>query len=121
MRLLLDSCVWGKASPELRAAGHDVVWVGDWPEDPGDEEILINAHSDDRILITLDNDFGELAVARGMPHRGIVRLVNIGARSQAAACLRIIELHGKELSQGAIVTAEPGRLRIRAPNADGGQ
>lgn len=121
MRLLLDSCVGGKASLELRAAGHDVVWVGDWPEDPGDEEILINAYSDDRILITLDNDFGELAVARGMRHRGIVRLVDIGARSQAAACLRIIELYGDELLLGAIVTAEPGRLRIRAPDAEGGQ
>jgi hypothetical protein len=25
---------------ELKAKGHDVLWVGDWPRDPGDEEIL---------------------------------------------------------------------------------
>lgn len=32
MKLLLDSCVWGKARKELEMAGHDVVWTGDWPK-----------------------------------------------------------------------------------------
>ncbi len=40
MKLLLDTCVWGGAIKTLEAAGHDVVWTGHWPEDPGDEEIL---------------------------------------------------------------------------------
>jgi predicted nuclease of predicted toxin-antitoxin system len=40
MRILLDTCVWGGTVTDLRFAGHDVVWVGDWSEDPGDEEIL---------------------------------------------------------------------------------
>ena len=40
MKILLDSCVWGKARGELGSAGHDVVWAGNWPKDPGDEEIL---------------------------------------------------------------------------------
>jgi hypothetical protein len=30
MKLLLDSCVWGGALAELQAAGHDVVWAGQW-------------------------------------------------------------------------------------------
>jgi predicted nuclease of predicted toxin-antitoxin system len=72
MKLLLDSCVWGKATAELRAAGHDAVWAGDWDEDPGDGEILARAFAEQRVLITLDKDFGELAVVRGMPHRGIL-------------------------------------------------
>jgi hypothetical protein len=29
MRLLLDSCLSGKAATMLRDIGHDVVWVGD--------------------------------------------------------------------------------------------
>src|SRR5438094_582682 len=96
----------------LRAgAGHDVVWSGDWPADPGDEEILDRAYRESRVLITLDKDFGELAVARGRPHRGILRLVGIPVRQQAAVCLRVLELHGAELQAGAIITAEPGRLR----------
>ena len=40
MRLLLDTCVWGGAKADLEAAGYDVVWCGEWEQDPGDEEIL---------------------------------------------------------------------------------
>jgi predicted nuclease of predicted toxin-antitoxin system len=32
----------------LETAGHDVIWSGDWPEDPGDEEILAQAHREGR-------------------------------------------------------------------------
>lgn len=35
MRGLLDTCVWGGARQVLEAAGHEVIWSGDWPEDPG--------------------------------------------------------------------------------------
>jgi predicted nuclease of predicted toxin-antitoxin system len=87
MKLLLDTCVWGGAKAELKGAGHDVIWAGEWPEDPGDEEILARAHADDRILITLDKDFGELAIVRGRPHHGIVRIVNAAARIQASITL----------------------------------
>jgi predicted nuclease of predicted toxin-antitoxin system len=113
MKILLDTCVWGGALKELEAAGHDVLWAGDWPEDPGDEEILKRAYSEGRVLVTLDKDFGEMAVIRGTPHSGILRLVDLGARQQGPVCLRVIDRYGSELQSGAIVTAEPGRLRIR--------
>ncbi len=64
MKLLLDTCIWGGAADELRMRGHDVVWSGDWDEDPGDEEILTTALAQRRILVTLDKDFGELVVVR---------------------------------------------------------
>ena len=119
MKLLLDTCVWGGACKPIKASGHDVIWAGEWPEDPGDDEILARAHREGRILVTLDKDFGRLAVAQGMPHCGILRLVNLSARQQAAVCLHVIALHGEELQSGAIITAEPGRLRIRPPDAEG--
>jgi predicted nuclease of predicted toxin-antitoxin system len=67
MRLLLDTCIWGGATHALRTSGHDVIWSGDWDEDPGDEEILAIAYAEGRVLVTLDKDFGELAVVRGHP------------------------------------------------------
>src|SRR5262252_5266692 len=81
VKVLLDSCVWGGAMVALRAAGHDVEWSGDWPEDPGDDEILQRALAAGRVLVTLDKDFGELAVVRRRVHCGIVRLVNLSAAS----------------------------------------
>lgn len=113
MKLLLDSCVWGPASAELRSAGHDIVWAGDWDKDPGDREILRRAHREQRILVTLDKDFGELAIMENQPHSGIVRLVGFSARKQAAVCQEILTLHGDELRRGAIVTADAARVRIR--------
>jgi predicted nuclease of predicted toxin-antitoxin system len=113
--LLLDTCVWGGALSVLRDAGHDVVWTGDWEKDPGDQEILRQAHQQDRILITLDKDFGERAIVYGEPHRGIIRLMGIPARMQAEFCARTLERYGSQLTQGAIVTAEPQRTRIRIP------
>ena len=78
MKLLLDTCVWGGVR-EIEAPGHDLVWARSWSEDPGDEEILASAERDGRVLVTLDKDFGELAVVRNQPHGGIIRLVDIAA------------------------------------------
>lgn len=118
MKLLLDSCVPGGLKTQLLNAGYDVVWTGDWTEDPGDEEILATAFREGRILITLDKDFGELAIVRGSPHCGILRLVNLSTKQQSAVCLQVLERYGDELSSGAIATAELGRIRIRPPSND---
>ena len=115
MKALLDSCVWGGAKAELLAFGHDVIWSGEWPEDPGDDEILATAHREGRVLVTLDKDFGEIAVVRKQPHSGILRLVGFAAREQATACHRVLSSHGDELSRGAIATASEGQLRLRPP------
>src|SRR5437867_8782513 len=75
VKILLDACVSGGASGTLRAAGHDVVWAGDWDESASDEDIIARAAAEGRILVTLDKDFGELAVVQRVPHAGIIRLV----------------------------------------------
>jgi predicted nuclease of predicted toxin-antitoxin system len=97
----------------LLDAGHDIEWTGDWPEDPGDREILDKAREQGRILVTLDKDFGELAVVRRIPHGGILRLVALSTRQQVAVCLAALRRYEQELEAGAIVTAEAGRIRIR--------
>jgi predicted nuclease of predicted toxin-antitoxin system len=117
MKLLLDTCVWGGAKKELEAQGLDVVWGGDWDTDPGDEEILGLAFSEGRVLVTLDKDFGRLAIHHGHPHCGIVRLVDLAAKRQAAVCSKVLQRYGSELQAGAIVTVEPGRVRVRPPDA----
>ncbi len=91
MKLLLDSCVWRGNRKTLVDKGHDISWVGDWESDPGDEEILRRAAAEKRILVTLDKDFGELAIVHGQPHAGIIRLVGIPARLRAAACQSVTE------------------------------
>ena len=119
MKVLLDTCVWGGVPAELEAAGHDVIWTGNLAQDPGDEEILAQAHHEGRVLVTLDNDFGELAIRRNLPHHGIVRLVNFAALQQGAVCQQMLARYGDELTRGAIITVEAGRVRIRPPDVAG--
>lgn len=112
MKVLLDSSVWGGALETVRGAGHDVVWAGGSP-DPGDEELLAVAVREGRVLVTLDKDFGELAVVRGTKHCGIIRLVGFAAHRQGPTCVAALDRYGAELAAGALVTVEPGRVRVR--------
>jgi predicted nuclease of predicted toxin-antitoxin system len=64
--------------------------------------------------VTLDKDFGELAVVRGARHAGIIRLVNLAARSQGSYAALAAERYQEALSNGAIVTVSSTRVRVRA-------
>jgi len=115
LKVLLDSCVWGGVRKALSDAGHDVVWAGEWTTDPGDEEILDRAHQEARVLVTLDKDFGELAIVRGLPHSGLIRLVDLSTSEQARISIAVLAKYGQELGAGAIITVEAGRVRVRPP------
>lgn len=82
MNLLLDTCVWGGAKIDLEKAGHHVIWIGSMEKDPGDRAIIRRAHIENHILVTLDKDFGELAIIQKLPHSGIIRLVDCAAQKQ---------------------------------------
>lgn len=112
----MDTCVSAGVPRALAEAGHDVVYAADWPVDPGDEEILEHARSESRILVTIDKDFGEIAIVKGQAHSGIVRLVALSTTKQVEACLSVLARYGMLLESGAIVTAEAGRVRVRPPN-----
>lgn len=113
MRLLLDTCVWRGAADALSRSGHDVRWIGDETEDPGDEAVLECARQEGRVLVTLDKDFGELAVLWGARHVGIVRIVQIRAADQGPVCHAAVTKYEDEIMNGAIVTVEPNRVRVR--------
>ncbi len=113
MKVLVDSCVASSVAARLRADGHDVVSCGDWSLDPGDEEILATAVREQRVLITIDKDFGDLAFAFGHAHGGIVRLVSLKVSQQAPLYSEALRLYEAELLGGAIVTVESFRTRVR--------
>ena len=113
MKVLLDSCIWGGVKPVLQEADYDTVWVRDFLSDPGDEVIIALAYQEDRVLITLDKDFGELAIMRNAPHRGIIRVVDFSAQDQGPVCVQLLRKYAKELHQGALITANRNRVRVR--------
>jgi predicted nuclease of predicted toxin-antitoxin system len=102
----------------LQSSGVDVVWVGDWPRDPGDAAILARARAEARVLITHDKDFGVLAVLQQQPHAGIVRLVDVPLAEVGFTCRRVATFYARELAKGAIVTVEARRTRVRLAESD---
>lgn len=117
MRVLLDACVWSGAATSLREAGHEVRTVADETPPPSDESILEAARGEQRVVITLDKDFGELAVVRRIPHAGIIRLVGLTSTQQGTAAVATLAKYGAELATGALITVEPTRVRVRAPQS----
>jgi predicted nuclease of predicted toxin-antitoxin system len=67
MRLLANENFPASAVDALRARGHEVAWVRTDAPDSGDREVLARAAAEERLLITFDKDFGELAFRGGLP------------------------------------------------------
>jgi predicted nuclease of predicted toxin-antitoxin system len=115
MKILLDTCIAADIQQKLEEAGHDVFWAGSLSPDPGDAVLLARAHDEGRVLVTIDKDFGELAIVHRKPHSGIVRLANMNAEQQGQVCLSVLRLYESDLTSGAIITASTSRVRIRPP------
>ena len=113
MRLLLDECVWKPAKTMLQELGYDVVSISDL-SGMEDQDVLRLAYEQQRILITLDNDFGRLSVLEGLSHFGVVRLVDVHALEQARLIMRIVEEYGEDLTKGGLVVAGAKRIRLRS-------
>ena len=73
----MDRCAGRRLAEWLGDGGHDVLDTRNLGPDPGDTALLERAASENRGLITVDKDFGELIYLRGTPHAGLVRLPDV--------------------------------------------
>ena len=112
MRFFIDRCAGRRLADWLRDAGHDIVEARLLGPDPGDKVLLELAEADDRILITIDTDFGELIYLNDVPHAGLIRLPDVPAEQRIALMSELIERHRQALEARAIVTIRGGRIRI---------
>jgi predicted nuclease of predicted toxin-antitoxin system len=72
VRLLFDECIEVGLAQVLRGAGHDVVFVQDIEPGADDGWVMALATAQDRLLVTMDKDFGELALRRLLPVPGVL-------------------------------------------------
>ncbi|UCH98117.1 MAG: DUF5615 family PIN-like protein [Candidatus Aminicenantes bacterium] len=113
MKFLVDSCISSFAVKDLREKEFDVTWVPETGKDPGDDVIIKKAYKENLVLVTADKDFGELVFLKKMPCPTIIRLVNIPAKLQGKILLRLIQSYKREIEEGAIITVDKYRVRIR--------
>lgn len=113
MRFLADEYCDFLVVRTLRAAGHDVVTIGESEQRSIDRDLLQRALQDDRILLTEDKDFGWLVFAGRLDSPGVV-LIRYPSSMRASLgddVLGLVGNHGSKLI-GNFVVLKPGSLRI---------
>jgi predicted nuclease of predicted toxin-antitoxin system len=116
VRFLVDESLQRHVADLLVDHGHDAVHVSDIRLRGAPEEaVLAAAEEDERILITADTDFGPLLALSGAAQPSVILFRRPGRRSaeRAELVLTILDLVGKALHRGAIVTVETTRIRVR--------
>jgi predicted nuclease of predicted toxin-antitoxin system len=115
VRLLIDGCLSPATVERLLDAGHDVEWVGNWPTDPGDVDVLHAAHEARRVLVTIDRGFGALTTYERRGHSGLIVIRKALSIDHASIVVRAIATHEQELLRGALIFATPHKFRVRWP------
>jgi predicted nuclease of predicted toxin-antitoxin system len=116
MKLLLDQGLPRTAASLLREVGIEAVHVGEIGYASADDADIIEfARKGGFVIATLDADFHALLALSGAIAPSVIRIRMEGLRSEALTSLlrTILQLWGKELESGAVVTAQEERLRVR--------
>lgn len=100
MRLLLDENIPRSLFEHLIAQGHDVVSVAVRMSGATDREVLQFATQEERVLVTVDQDFANILTFPQFTHAGILFL-----RSRVINPVVI-----KQLLDGALATVAPNRI-----------
>jgi predicted nuclease of predicted toxin-antitoxin system len=108
MRFLVDECTGPAVAQWLRLQNHDVVSVFDEIRGADDRDVIQKAFEQNRILITIDKDFGELVFREKKPHKGVIllRLEDERHANKISVLQRLIEKYEKSLSGNFIVVTE---------------
>ena len=113
MRILANENFPGDAIMALRQRGHDVVWVRTDAPGSRDIEILARAQREERIVVTFDKDFGELAFRSGLPASSGIVLFRISTPSSAyVARAAVAALESRADWAGHFAVVEDQRIRM---------
>ena len=113
MRLLANENFPRQAVEALREIGHDVLWIRTFAPGLTDQEVLSIAGTENRLLLTFDKDFGELAVRRRMPVPHGVILFRIAPSSALEiAQIAVAVLGSRRDWAGHFAVVEEDRIRM---------
>jgi predicted nuclease of predicted toxin-antitoxin system len=114
LRLYVDQMLQRDVAQALRNEGHDVVRASEVGQARADDaEILERSISEDRILVTLDEHFGDWVVLPLSKHPGVIRLKIDPTTSKNAIALLIpfLRLHSSEQFRNHLVIVSPKRTK----------
>ena len=115
MKFLIDRCAGRRLAEWLRGLGHDVLESRERGSDPGDSGILAWAVSEERVLVSMDKDFGNLVFLQRERHCGLVRLPDVPPQLRIELMRQILDRHASDLAAGAVITVRGSRIRVTYP------
>jgi predicted nuclease of predicted toxin-antitoxin system len=98
----------------LRNEGHDVAWIRTDAPGSKDADILHRAVTENRVLLTFDKDFGDLAFQFGLPATCGIVLFRVQATSSAAlATVVVAAIRSRSDWAGNFSVVDPSRIRVK--------
>jgi predicted nuclease of predicted toxin-antitoxin system len=114
MKILAHENLPASVIRSLRDRGHDVLSAKESMRSEADDVILARAQSEERLVVTQDKDFGELAFRYGLPAScGVIlfRLSGDDPDAEIARMVAVIESQADWSGQFAVATDD--RVRVR--------
>src|SRR6266545_5869781 len=116
MRLVADMHIAPRTVGFLRSLDHDVLRVDDLLAPTATDEAIVTAASrDGRHILTQDLDFSAIVALSGRTAPSVISLRLSSSRVERVNSVlqEVLPVVEPDLLQGAIVTVEDGRIRIR--------
>lgn len=114
MNILADENLDALIIEWLRESGHDVEWAVELTPGEEDERPAELARAEDRVLITRDRDFGELAFRGDVPLPGVVLLRLPGTSTdERLTAFQDVWPSVEQQALSHFVVVSPGRIRVR--------
>jgi len=115
MRIIANENITGSVISRLRAKGHDVTSVKETSRGANDSDVLSQAQAEQRLVITHDKDFGELAFRFGLPAECGVVLFRLSGDDPVVDNQRIIEVLESSLDwAGHFCVVDDEKIRVRS-------
>lgn len=117
LRFLVDVGVGKGIEKYLRGEGFDTKAVRDMDPRMEDEEIIHTAVLENRMVITMDKDFGELAYHSSMKHNGVLLLrLEDATGSEKLQVVKHIMKNYADRIKNSFCVFQNNRFRIRKIN-----
>lgn len=116
MKLLIDMNLAPRWVQVFEDAGNPAAhWTDIRPGDAPDSQIMRHAHDHGYCVLTHDLDFGAILAASGTASPSVVqvRTDDVSPEALTERLLAILREYESVLVQGALMTLDPARLRVR--------
>ena len=114
MRLLANENVSATVIHTLRQRGHDVLSAKESMRGKSDSAVLQRARQEERLVVTHDKDFGELAFRNCLPAECGILLFRLSGADPASDSRRVLEaIESRQDWTGHFAVVTDDQIRIR--------